>query len=122
VTLHLTTTSGSWLNMVGIFFGIITKQAIRRGTFRSVRDLQDAIRAFIDGWNDRCEPVRLDQRRRDHPGKGAEENYIATATLVLRLGRNSRLISRPHLIPVAILAASPHRSTHLRLGVCEAPR
>ena len=30
--------------------------AIRRGTFRSVRDLKDAIRAFIDGWNDRCEP------------------------------------------------------------------
>ena len=26
-------TSGSWLNMVEIFFGIITKQAIRRGTF-----------------------------------------------------------------------------------------
>jgi len=42
--------------MVEIFFGIITKQAIRRSTFRSVLDLKDAIRAFIDGWNDRCEP------------------------------------------------------------------
>jgi hypothetical protein len=44
--------------LIEIFFGIITKQAIRRwrGTFRSVRDLKDAIRAFIDGWNDRCEP------------------------------------------------------------------
>ncbi|MGI8614976.1 MAG: IS630 family transposase, partial [Nocardioidaceae bacterium] len=56
VTLHFTPTSGSWLNMVEIFFGIITKQAIRRGTFESVRDLKDAIRAFIDGWNQRCEP------------------------------------------------------------------
>jgi len=56
VTLHFTPTSGSWLNMVEIFFGIITRQAIRPGTFHSVRDLKSAIRAFIDGWNDRCEP------------------------------------------------------------------
>ena len=26
---------------------------IRRGVFRSVRDLNAKIRAFIDGWNDR---------------------------------------------------------------------
>ena len=56
VNMHFTPTSGSWLNMVEIFFGIITRQAIRRGTFDSVRDLKDAIRGFIDGWNDRCEP------------------------------------------------------------------
>jgi hypothetical protein len=56
VQLHFTPTSGSWLNLVEIFFGIITKQAIRRGTFQSVRDLKNAIRTFIDGWNDRCQP------------------------------------------------------------------
>lgn len=56
ITLHFTPTSGSWLNMIEIFFGIITRQAIRRGSFGSVRDLVDAIRRFIDGWNDRCEP------------------------------------------------------------------
>ncbi len=56
IQLHFTPTSGSWLNMVEIFFGIITRQAIRRGTFTSVRDLTGAIRAFIDGWNDRCQP------------------------------------------------------------------
>ena len=37
ITLHFTPTCGSWLNMVEIFFGIITRQAIRRGTFRSSR-------------------------------------------------------------------------------------
>jgi hypothetical protein len=42
--------------MVEIFFGIITRQAIRRGSFDSVRELVDAIRRFIDAWNDRCEP------------------------------------------------------------------
>ena len=56
ITLHFTPTSGSWLNMVEIFFSIITRQAIRRGSFTSVKDLITAIRAFIDGWNDRCEP------------------------------------------------------------------
>jgi len=36
VTLHSTPTSGSWLNLVELFFGIITRQAIRRGFFDSV--------------------------------------------------------------------------------------
>jgi hypothetical protein len=52
--MHITPTSGSWLNLVEIFFSIITRQAIRRGSFASVRDLIDAIRAFIDSWNERC--------------------------------------------------------------------
>ena len=56
ITLHFTPTSGSWLNMVEIFFGIITRQAIRRGTFTSVADLTAAIAQFIDGWNERCRP------------------------------------------------------------------
>jgi hypothetical protein len=56
VTLHVTPTSRSWLNMVEIFFGIITGQALRRGTFTSVEDLIAAIETFIDGWNERCHP------------------------------------------------------------------
>jgi transposase len=58
IMMHFTPTSASWMNMVEIFFGIITRQAIRRGTFTSVRDLVGAIRAFIDAYNDRCEPFR----------------------------------------------------------------
>jgi hypothetical protein len=42
--------------MVDIFFGIITRQAIRRGRFASVRELSDTIGRFIDSWNDHCEP------------------------------------------------------------------
>ena len=56
ITLHFTPTSGSWLNMVEIFFSIITRQAIRRGSFGSVKDLIAAIGTFIDGWNERCHP------------------------------------------------------------------
>ncbi len=56
ITLHFTPTSGSWLNLVEVFFGIITRQAIRRGSFDSVKQLTAAIRTFIEAWNDRCHP------------------------------------------------------------------
>jgi hypothetical protein len=56
ISLHFTPTSGSWLNLVEVFFSIITRQAIRRGSFDSVKDLTTAIRTFIDGYNDRCRP------------------------------------------------------------------
>src|SRR5262249_37587597 len=46
----------SWLNMVEVFFPIIARQAIRRGPFRAVKDLTAKIGAFIDGWNQRCQP------------------------------------------------------------------
>ena len=56
ITLHFTPTSGSWLNLVEVFFGIITRQAIRRGSFDSVSQLNTAIRTFIAAYNDRCKP------------------------------------------------------------------
>jgi transposase len=56
ITLHFTPTSGSWLNLVEVFFGIITRQAIRRGSFDSVKQLVAAIHTFINGWNQRCHP------------------------------------------------------------------
>jgi DDE superfamily endonuclease len=45
-TRHFTPASGSWLNLVEVFFGIITRQAIRRGTFTSVPDLITAHQHF----------------------------------------------------------------------------
>ena len=56
ITLHFTPTSCSWLNLVECFFSVITRQAIRRGSFTSVRQLTDAIGAFIDNWNDHPRP------------------------------------------------------------------
>jgi transposase len=56
IRVHFTPTSGSWLNLVEVWFSIIEKQAIHRGSFPSVRDLMIKIRAFINGWNDRCHP------------------------------------------------------------------
>ena len=56
IHMHFTPTSGSWRGLVEVFFGIIQRQAIKRGTFTSVKDLVAAITRFLDGWNERCEP------------------------------------------------------------------
>ncbi len=56
IHVHFTPTSGSWLNLVEVWFGIIERQAIRRGSFPSVRDLMTKIREFITGWNHRKHP------------------------------------------------------------------
>ena len=56
IHVHFTPTSGSWLNLVEVWFGIIERQAIRRGSFTSARDLTAKIRTFITGWNHRKHP------------------------------------------------------------------
>ena len=53
---HFTPTHASWMNLVEVWFGIVERQAIRRGVFKSVADLNAKIRAFINGWNDRSHP------------------------------------------------------------------
>ena len=54
--IHFTPTYSSWLNQVEIWFNIITQRAIRRGTFRSVRDLVTHIERFVHRYNRRCHP------------------------------------------------------------------
>lgn len=51
---HYTPTYASWLTQVEIWFNIITQQAIRRGTFRSVSDLVAKIDDFVHHYN-RCQ-------------------------------------------------------------------
>lgn len=53
---HYTPTYASWLNQVEIWFGIITQKAIRRGTFRNVRDLITCIKRFTDQYNSESKP------------------------------------------------------------------
>jgi transposase len=56
VTFHFTPVGSSWINQIETWFGIITKQAIRRGTFTSVNALIHRIRAYIEHWNSAAEP------------------------------------------------------------------
>jgi transposase len=49
--LHFTPTSASWLNMIERFFAEITEKRIRRGAFRSVQALEEAIRDYLEQHN-----------------------------------------------------------------------
>jgi transposase len=49
---HFTPTYGSWINLVERWFAELTNKRIRRGVFRSVKDLESAIREFIEVHNE----------------------------------------------------------------------
>lgn len=53
---HFTPTSASWLNQVERWFAEITRKRIRRGTFRSVRELEKVIRDYIRAHNKAPQP------------------------------------------------------------------
>jgi len=54
--LHFTPTYASWLNQVERWFGIITQRAIRRGSFRSVKELTEKIEQFVAAYNKKATP------------------------------------------------------------------
>ena len=55
---HFTPTSASWISQVERFFALLTDQQIRRGTHRSVRELEAAITAYIEQRNADPKPFR----------------------------------------------------------------
>jgi transposase len=56
VSFHFTPIGSSWINQIEIWFGIITRQSIRRGTFASVNVLVKQIRDYINSWNENAKP------------------------------------------------------------------
>ena len=54
--LHFIPTSSSWLNLVERWFAELSQKAVRRGTFQSVEDLEQAIQAFMQAWNSNPSP------------------------------------------------------------------
>jgi len=53
---HFTPTYGSWINLVERWFAELTNKRIRRGVFRSVKDLEAAIRQYIAVHNEHPKP------------------------------------------------------------------
>jgi putative transposase len=78
---HFTPTYASWLNQVEMWFNWITQQAIRRGTFRSVKELVEKIDQYFQTSNHHAQP------------------FVWTATAdssgVRRVGRQSRAKATP---------------------------
>jgi transposase len=56
VHFHFTPTGASWLNMIEIWFSILTKQQVRRGVYHDVPELIAAIENFIELYNERAQP------------------------------------------------------------------
>lgn len=56
--LHFTPTYSSWINQVERWFALLTERAIKRGSHRSTRELEAAIRGFIDQHNQVTQPIR----------------------------------------------------------------
>jgi len=53
---HFVPTSSSWLNLVERWFEELSEKAIRRGSFVSVPELQQAIESFLAAWNAKPKP------------------------------------------------------------------
>lgn len=53
--MHFTPTSSSWLNLVERWFREITQKRLRRGTFRSVRQLIEAIVEYVEAHNEQAQ-------------------------------------------------------------------
>jgi putative transposase len=75
---HYTPTYASWLNQVEIWFNLITQKAIRRGTFKSVKELTSKIDQFVEHYNKNTQPFL----------------WVATAESILeKINRLCQLIS-----------------------------
>jgi transposase len=53
---HFVPTSCSWLNLIERWFGELTSKRVRRGSFFSVGELQQAIQEFLAAWNEAPRP------------------------------------------------------------------
>ena len=83
VTFHFTPTSASWLNQVETWFSVLTRQAIRRGSFGSVKELIAMIDRFTATWNAGRHAVHLGQNRRRDTRQGGPQapSHFRIATL-----------------------------------------
>ena len=62
VHFHFTPTSASWLNQVEIWFGIMSRKALRGASFKTVEELGQAIDAFIAAYNPTAKPFKWRKR------------------------------------------------------------
>jgi transposase len=62
VHFHFTPTSASWLNQVEIWFGILSRKALRGASFKNVTELSQAIDAFIAAYNPTAKPFKWRKR------------------------------------------------------------
>lgn len=72
VFLHYTPTSASWLNMVEIWFGILTRKSLRKKSFSDTEELARHIESFIHAYNGAARPFVW--RKREIKGSQLKNN------------------------------------------------
>jgi len=93
IRFHFTPVGSSWLNQIEIWFGILTRQSIRRGTFSSVNVLVKQIRDYINSRNEDAKPFTWTAN--------SEENLTKVRlvqTNVKKLVNNNSKLIRPALL------------------------
>jgi transposase len=55
---HFTPTYSSWLNLAERFFGLLTEEALKRGSHTSIPQLRQAILDYVDVHNDERKPFK----------------------------------------------------------------
>lgn len=92
VIFHFTPTGASWMNQIEIWNGIITRQLIRRGTFSSVKAVNDAIKRFTADWNAHARPFKWTAT--------ADEIIEKVRAVSSRMGRLLGATEIGHVIPM----------------------
>jgi putative transposase len=110
---HSTPTYSSWFNQVEIWFNIITPRAIRRGTFRSIRDLVEKIETFVKHYNRCCylfawtaTPGSILEKL-ERLGKTIAGTRVPAATKSMLLGRKDLVPRANRRYRIAHLSRSP---------------
>ncbi len=58
VVFHYTPNHSSWMNQIEIWLSILVRKVLRRGSFKSVQDLEARVLAFIDYYNQTAKPFK----------------------------------------------------------------
>jgi len=78
VTFHFTPTSASWLNMVEIWFGILSRKALRGASHKNTEELRASIEAFIAAYGPRAKPFTW--RKREVKGSQLHNTIVNLCT------------------------------------------
>lgn len=60
IVFHFTPKHASWLNPIEIWFGVLARKVLRRGSFASTADLEARVQRFVDYFNEKlAHPYKL---------------------------------------------------------------
>ena len=58
IVFHYTPKHASWMNQIEIWFSILARKLLKRGNFKSVEDLTQKVKAFVQYYNASAKPFK----------------------------------------------------------------